>query len=296
MQRTKHIVVVDASTLIHAFGYRFQDFFFDMWNLGLSFQENLSEKSSSEFISLTKAAIYQELCRVPNIHKAYVIFAHDRKARYGYWRNLIYPEYKGNRKKQKEYPSTRYRTHIPVLREIFAYAATSLGSNLSAEGYEADDIWGYVWRNKPEGCKLTGITIDFDWAQLVDEDTLIWDFKYEPNLRDLPTVLELIANHRDYKTAIEHPSEIVELKQRKGDRGDNLPAGSPIELFDLRTLPEEYGFDDKTMDWGGDIAIEPFIRDEARLAKAERWIQTLRDRQDTPILELPATIKLKKIS
>jgi 5'-3' exonuclease len=242
------IILVDTMTLVHALGARHQDLFFASWNFSQSLIENIenNDKDSIEYISLMRASLYQELSAINFTGTAKLIFALDHKSSVGYWRNEIYPDYKGNRNKAnaKKYYSTRYREEIKVLIDVLAFVANDFGTVVSIPNYEADDLWGATWRYcKNNSLNLIGVTVDWDWAQLIDEQTSIWDFRFSPNNRDLPTIIELIASHRDYKTVVESPSEIIAIKQRKGDRGDNLPPGCQIELIDLRTMPEKYAID-----------------------------------------------------
>jgi hypothetical protein len=83
-------------------------------------------------------------------------------------------------------------------------------------------------------------TVDKDWIQLVDDENKVMfsdsrfvrpNEKIQNQLHDETTVKKW-AEHK-MKVVIEHPREIAAHKARLSDMCDNLPAGSPIELFDL---------------------------------------------------------------
>jgi hypothetical protein len=257
----KTIAVIDSLTLIHWMGAKYYQVFQQLWNIDLPVSNviqhyadvknkrcsmNQSMVGNIKFLSLFKAELYRTLCRIPE-ESMILIFANDTKLNGQYWRHEIFPGYKGNRGNGKRYKSTEYRDYMDIFREIFDFCAGQYGEIASVPNYEADDIWGAVWRRcKANGDKLWGMTIDFDWLQLVDDETTIFDFKYQPMIRDVPTVIDLIKEK--YRRTIEHPSNIVDVKIEIGDRGDNLPAGAAKELFDLRTMPTQYHLSDD-MSW-----------------------------------------------
>lgn len=116
------------------------------------------------------------------------------------------------------------------------------------EGFEADDVASCICRlsrNSDEGTvvkdrQILLHTVDKDWIQLVDDNNKILfsdsrfvrpNEKIQNQLHDEHSVKEW-AQHK-MKTEISHPNEIAQHKARLSDMCDNLPAGSPIELFDL---------------------------------------------------------------
>lgn len=116
------------------------------------------------------------------------------------------------------------------------------------EGFEADDIVSCICRasrNAEPGSTIKDRqilihTVDKDWIQLVDDKNKIMfsdsrfvrpNEKIQNQLHNEETV-KVWAEHK-MKASISHPSEIAEHKARLSDMCDNLPAGSPIELFDL---------------------------------------------------------------
>lgn len=116
------------------------------------------------------------------------------------------------------------------------------------ESFEADDVVSCICRVSRNSVPSDVIkqrqilihTVDKDWIQLVDDENkiLFSDSRFvRPN--------EKIQNqlHDEYhvrawvehkmKTTVTHPREIADHKARLSDMCDNLPAGSPVELFDL---------------------------------------------------------------
>jgi len=275
----KTIAVIDSSTLIHWMGAKYYQVFQQLWNHDFDVNDivqhygdvknngcsiNKLMVNNIKFLSLFKAELYRTLCRIPE-ESMILIFANDTKLHGQYWRHEIFPGYKGNRGNGKKYKSTEYRDYMDVFRGIFDFCAEQYGAIASVPNYEADDIWGAVWRRcKTNGDKLWGMTIDFDWLQLVDSDTTIFDFKYQPTIRDVPTVIDLIKEK--YRRVIDYPSDIVDVKVEIGDRGDNLPKGADKALFDLRTMPTRYHLSDE-LAWYSRL----FVPTAITLAKSHQY-------------------------
>lgn len=113
------------------------------------------------------------------------------------------------------------------------------------EGYEADDLGGYVYRNCGEQRDRLKLfhTIDRDWMQLVDEDRgFYWTTsriprqveKFQNQIADNAEVLTFSEDR--HKLTIKTPKEFILSKIITGDSGDNLPPQCPPEYMDL-TLP-----------------------------------------------------------
>jgi hypothetical protein len=116
------------------------------------------------------------------------------------------------------------------------------------EGFEADDVASCICRlsrnSKPgdviKDRQILLHTVDKDWIQLVDDENQIYfsdsrfvraNEKIQNQLHNESTVREWVTHKM--KATIEHPREIAAHKARLSDMCDNLPAGSPEELFDL---------------------------------------------------------------
>lgn len=178
----------------------------------------------------------------------------DKKGEEGYWRNYeisrdlrmtpLYAEcssaeYKGNRGNK---PNQEMFTNVEKIGKKYA---EKYGIPIfEKENFEADDFAGVIYRlfknEEVPKRKVYLHTIDRDWSQLVDNYVGI----YWANVRH-PKPKEVIQNrlaeesdvieHTEHSLGISiyHPSQLAEAKSIKGDMGDNLPSGSPIEYFDL---------------------------------------------------------------
>lgn len=142
------------------------------------------------------------------------------------------PSYKGGRK----LPTTAFKR---LKRKAYKLLADRGYQLFSAKGYEADDIASYICRKFPEE-HLALLTVDTDWMGLVS-DRIYW---YEmgnrkPRYRYHLQHINQWAIKR-LKVELDKPSDIWKVKSIQGDRSDNLPPGSPIEVIDLLHPPKEY--------------------------------------------------------
>jgi 5'-3' exonuclease, N-terminal resolvase-like domain len=118
---------------------------------------------------------------------------------------------------------------------------------LMEAGYEADDWAGAIYNYRPKTSKLALVSVDSDWAQLVDE-RVIWLDVYPPSRRTGDTqkksvlgieeVLERFNNQEYYKNTrlLTHPYDLVDHKHEFGDwSSDRIPAGRLVDvgLIDL---------------------------------------------------------------
>ena len=116
------------------------------------------------------------------------------------------------------------------------------------EGFEADDVASCICRasrNAEPGevikdRQILLHTVDKDWIQLVDDENKIFfsdsrfvrpNEKIQNQLHNEATV-KVWVEHK-MKIQVNHPREIAAQKVVMGDMCDNLPPGSPLELFDL---------------------------------------------------------------
>jgi hypothetical protein len=136
--------------------------------------------------------------------------------------------------------------------------ATTYFPFFEAEGYEADDFAGAVYRlsrdsNEEEIVRRRQIflaTLDRDWSQCVDEAHKIYfantrypfpNEKIQERLVGNEGVIDHTAHRMGYD--ITHPSQLASFKVLHSDMGDNLPKGTPIELFDLCEPHPEFNID-----------------------------------------------------
>jgi len=88
------------------------------------------------------------------------------------------------------------------------------------------------------GCNLA--TVDSDWMGLISPRTMWFCLKgYEPRVRHSEESINGWATRR-LKTALTHPSQLWDVKSTQGDKSDNLPAGSPLDVISLLEPPDQY--------------------------------------------------------
>ena len=163
-----------------------------------------------------------------------------------YWRAKIYPDYKGNRGGKHDF--------------FWAIDATvrSLVNPLAIPTYEADDLAALfckLWQKrtpKSVAGTLYLCTIDTDWMGLVGEDRVWLDLGgYTPRFRHqynfyswLEKKMEKVSKKNkellEGQICRSDPTSIWRFKSVTGDRSDNLPPGSSIELIDLFAPPPDY--------------------------------------------------------
>ena len=131
-----------------------------------------------------------------------------------------------------------------------------------AEGYEADDFAGAVYRLSRDSSEETIVrrrqiflaTLDRDWSQCVDETHKIYfantrypfpNEKIQERLVGNEGVIEHTAHRMGYD--ITHPSQLATFKVLHSDMGDNLPKGTPIELFDLCEPHPDFNVDKESV-------------------------------------------------
>lgn len=132
--------------------------------------------------------------------------------------------------------------------EIQKLVASQKWRSIREPGYEADDLAAalvMVNRSLPEADRNQIIlgTVDADWMGLVDVQTTWFCLHgWTPRVRNLDNgavSLNFWCQKRLKKT-VDHPEEIWDLKTVQGDKSDNLPPNSPIEVISLVAPPEEH--------------------------------------------------------
>lgn len=146
--------------------------------------------------------------------------------------------YKGGRK-FPEYSFTKLK------KKMYQFAGEQDWTMLASPGYEADDMMAaLVQVNQQTGNEhyITLVTVDADLLGLVGTHT-DWFCMYgwQPRLRRLNSPELKEWSLRRLKTDIsQNPRDIWTVKAKSGDKSDNLPPGSPIEVIDLLEPPSEY--------------------------------------------------------
>lgn len=180
------------------------------------------------------------------VQQAWVDHAEREKVDYA----TLPKEYKGTRSEKSDNFWFVYNECRDYAEQYFPF--------FGEEGYEADDFAGAVYRLSRDSDEDSVVkkrqillaTLDRDWSQCVDEAHQI----YFANTR-IPFSKEkiqerLVANqgvieHTKHRMGydISHPAELAEHKVLHSDMGDNLPKGTPKDLFDLCEPHPDYNID-----------------------------------------------------
>src|SRR4051812_2145718 len=135
----------------------------------------------------------------------YVAYCFDREE--GSFRNELDHRYKANR---TEVPDA-LAPQIPYVRQLSELLGVPC---FDKKGFEADDVIGTLWkRARSEGHEVVIVSGDKDFAQLVDDHTIIYDTMKEQRL-DRQGILKKYGigpeKFRDYLALV-------------GDSSDNIP-------------------------------------------------------------------------
>ncbi|MDZ7343794.1 MAG: hypothetical protein ONA90_04705 [candidate division KSB1 bacterium] len=123
------------------------------------------------------------------------------------FRNEIYPAYKA----QRELPDEELYAQLDACWQV----TEALGMKAYIDDrYEADDIIGtIIAKLAKKDCRFVVVSGDKDLAQLVNKQTLLWDFAKDRRF--------------DAKSVRQHfgvrPNQIVDLLSLQGDAVDNIP-------------------------------------------------------------------------
>jgi len=113
-------------------------------------------------------------------------------------------------------------------------------NQLGVTGFEADDVAAAICVMAPSDCRVILATVDSDWMGLISPRTMWFCLKgYEPRVRHSEESINGWATRR-LKTALTHPSQLWDVKSTQGDKSDNLPAGSPLDVISLLEPPDQY--------------------------------------------------------
>lgn len=125
-------------------------------------------------------------------------------------------DYKGHREKQPD----EFYAQIPMAQEIVAALG---GTNVSLDGFEADDILGTLaCRLEKKGHQISILTGDRDAWQLISERISVIAFKKGVTETIVYTPATLFS-----ETGL-RPDQIADYKAMRGDPSDNLPGISGI--------------------------------------------------------------------
>lgn len=164
-------------------------------------------------------------------HCGKIIFAADKGS--STFRKNIFPEYKGNRKKenQTEEEKQEFLDFIQGYEEALAMVEDEGYTVLRYQGVEADDIIAYVCKNKVnfDINKIWIVSSDKDLDLLLTEDISRWSY----------------VTRKDYTSGTWHydfsQEDYIGYKCLVGDSGDNVPGVPGIGPKRATSLIQEYG-------------------------------------------------------
>lgn len=136
-------------------------------------------------------------------------------------RKKIYPDYKANRKPKIESELADKTNHYTLLDKLKDSLKT-LGdwTNISLEGYEADDLIAYFVKVSAIDDTFVIISSDNDLYQLLNDRCVM----YLPHRKDFYSIL-------DFKKEFDIiPEKYVYVKALMGDKGDNIKGVNQIGI------------------------------------------------------------------
>lgn len=207
------------------------------YQLGNSLNQLFNHSQDKVIPALYYQMIWLESCQWWDVPIDRVVWALDVKGKGGYWRHTYLDHlginYKGQRSKQES---------VTTCLEAIPRLLTKLGFNtLGVKGFEADDIAALFVTQRKAGETIHLLTIDTDWCGLIGPGvhwTSLNTYHKPVHRWDLESLNSW--SMKRLKTTLDYPSQIWEVKANKGDRSDNLPPGSPIEVIDLLHPPNPY--------------------------------------------------------
>ncbi len=139
-----------------------------------------------------------------------VIIAYDARH---YWRKDIYPEYKGNRKKQRDDSIINFDNFLPILDQFILEFKAIFKSlyHIEIDNAEADDVAAVLTKHFSDSGESTElITTDKDFNQLLKLKNVSI---FNPIKKEMVKCL--------------NPEKELQIKCITGDRGDNIFAIKP---------------------------------------------------------------------
>lgn len=215
----------------------------------------------SKYLSIRKSVQAAELwqyylnCLPSIIHPSlaskkdvYLICVDDWRSgsTYNYWREDWLKRnsshcsvYKGNRGTTSE--ADRPDGYSELLNGFREYTAKANIPVFREEGFEADDFAGSCYRIANGNWQTILVSIDNDWGQLVCNKKDIIQYingAFKVPISRLRSEREIYRYYYErHDEAMTNTYEIVDYKAEYGDAGDNIAAGSPREIIDLRYPP-----------------------------------------------------------
>lgn len=146
-------------------------------------------------------------------------------------------------KSGRKFPEYSFRKLRDTMMKI---AIAQKWQILRLPGYEADDLAASVVMlnsGLPTEAqhRITLVTVDADWMGLVNPNVTWFCMNgYYPRVRAYGSPEFSEWSKRRLGISVSEPREIWDVKVLKGDKSDNLPIGSPIEVIDLLQPPVDH--------------------------------------------------------
>ena len=247
MEKYCTLVIVDYRVVVFSLYYQYQTL--KASDLGRVFLDNWLKASWATVLHRGPTAL-------PYIEEQRIVVVSDASP---YWKSQYladrgFPQYKGGR---ADKTADWYEVNAAGIKYLSSPNCPI--DFIEIPSYEADDIAGALVRLNPGRLYLLN-TIDSDWQGLVAdgelnsgqsieylssdrvniEPTVVWCNlqKWTPRIRTEEGVREHTL--RRMGVQIEKPPEMWEAKTTQGDKSDNLPPGSPIEVISLLSPPPEF--------------------------------------------------------
>ncbi len=193
----------------------------------------------------------------------YLVFALDSKG--STFRNTLYPEYKAHRPP----PPEDLLKQLPVAVE---WIETMGFANVSAEGFEADDVIATITHCAVEaGMRVRIVSHDKDLYQLIDDDRVV--------IVDAIRKKEVNAEACEAKFEV-HPRDFVDFQAIVGDSADNVPGVKGIGQKGASKLINQFHTLENIYDHLGEAGtprIQKLLAESREMAFLSRELVKLRD-------------------
>lgn len=238
MTQLPQIVIIDFSVAMHQLHYNLVTYGVEKAHYNGVIKAQMVYMMSLDWMGSLKPS------------EARVVLVKDIKKGRKYWRTsyLEQPQllpdgtktepihYKGGRK----FPD---KSFTKLKRDSEKIAVSQNWDIIGVPDYEADDLAAsivYLNNLSKTPRSIWTITVDSDWLGMVSDNTKWFCLKgYEPRVRHNLAAVNVWAMRRLNKSFAQ-PKDLWSYKAAYGDKSDNLPKNSPIEVIDLFNPPEQY--------------------------------------------------------
>ncbi len=178
--------------------------------------------------------------KATNPTKVVIVFDGDSNSEK---RKNIYPDYKSNRVggRQTNYGmfsslDEQEDSETYQIVRLIEYLKCLPVALLSVDMVEGDDVIGYICKTYREHYeRIVVCSTDKDFVQLINENT----FVYNPKTKDF------IGNHKAFNLYGIYPSNWILYRAICGDKSDNIPNVSGIQIGTLKKLFPHFEYEDK---------------------------------------------------